>query len=65
MPLSPHLSLHISCQWGRSGHVMGLDISAGAKQKQQEYTKQSLAQGGEEKIRTQICDDKQEAVESH
>ena len=38
--LSPHLSLHISSQWGSSGHVMGLDISAGTKQKQkqQEYT---------------------------
>lgn len=48
---------------------MGLDISAGAKQKlkqkQQEYTKHRLAQGVEEKIRTQICDDKQEALESH
>ena len=46
---------------------MGLDISAGAKQKQkqQEYTKHRLAQGVEEKIRTQIWDDRQEALESH
>lgn len=44
---------------------MGLDISAGAKQKQQEYTEHRLAQGVEEKIRTQIWDDKQEALESH
>ena len=62
---SPHLSLHISSQWGSSGHVMGLDISARAKQKQQEYTKQSLAGGVEEKIRIQICRDKQEALEGH
>ena len=42
--------------------MMGLDISSGAKQKQkqQEYTKQSVARGVEEKIRTQICDDKEE-----
>ena len=45
--------------------MIGLDISAGAKQKQQEYTKQSFAQGVEEKIRTQICDNKQEAFEGH
>ena len=46
---------------------MGLDISAGAKQKQkqQENTKQSLAQGVEEKIRIQICREKQEALEDH
>ena len=44
---------------------MGLDISAGPKQKEQEYTKQSLAQGGEEKITIQICRDKQEALEGH
>ena len=41
---------------------MGHDISAGVKQKQQEYAKQSLAQRVEEKIRTQICDDKKEAT---
>ena len=41
---------------------MGLDISARAKHKQQEYTKQSFAQGVEEKIRTQIFDDKHEAT---
>ena len=43
---------------------MGLDISAAAKQKekQQEYTKQSLAQGVKKKIRIQICRDKQEAL---
>ena len=63
--LSPHLSLHIPSQWGSIGHVMGLDISAGPKQKEQEYTKQSLAQGGEEKITIQICRDKQEALEGH
>ena len=44
---------------------MGLDISAGVKQKQkqQEYTKQSLTQGVKVKIRSQICDDKQKALE--
>ena len=59
------MSLHISSQWGDSGHVMRHDISAGVKQKQQEYTKQSLAQRVEEKIKTQICDDKQETLERH
>ena len=61
------MSLHISSQWGSSGHVMGLGISAGAKQKQkdQEYTKQCVARGVVEKIRTQMCDDKQEPLESH
>ena len=46
---------------------MGLGISAGAKQKQkdQEYTKQCVARGVVEKIRTQMCDDKQEPLESH
>ena len=42
--------------------MMGLDISAGAKQKQQKYAKQSLAQGVEEKFGRQIFDDKQEAT---
>ena len=53
----------MSSQWGSSGHMMGQDVSARVKQKQkqQEYTKQSLAGGVEEKIRTQICRDKQEA----
>ena len=43
---------------------MGLDISAGGKQKQkqQEYTEQSLAQGVKGKSRRQICDGKQEAA---
>ena len=46
---------------------MALDISAGVKQKQkqQEYTKQSLARGIEENTRTQIWDDKEEALEGH
>ena len=60
--LARQLSLHISSQWGSSGLVMGLDVSAAAKQKQQEYTKQSLAQGVDEKIRAEICDDKQNAL---
>ena len=49
---------------------MGLDISAGAKQKQaqknQEYTIKSLVQGDEEKRESEqieILDDKQEAFE--
>ena len=58
MPRTSLVSPHF-LPWGSSGHMMGLDISAGVKQIQQEYTKQSLAQRVEEKIRTQICDKKE------
>ena len=65
-------ALHISSQWGSSGHVIGLDVSAGAQQKQKpkknwnilyKVSYREIKEKESEHIK--ICGDKQEALEGH